>query len=41
MSFDGVIGLAPYGDGSLVDYLFAEDLIEKNIVTFNLNYWPG
>ena len=41
MQYDGVVGLAPYGYGSLVDYLFDENLIEKNIVTLNMNYWPG
>ena len=41
MSYDGVVGLAPYGYASLSDYLFAENLIEENIVTLNMNYWPG
>jgi hypothetical protein len=36
-----VIGLAPYGYAALVDYLYNTKQIERNIVTLNLNYWPG
>ena len=41
MQSDGVIGLAPYGDGSLVDQLWDSKKIDLNIVTLNMNYWPG